>query len=1140
MGITAGEIQGGSKDFETLKNAAQQAGETTAFSATESAQALNYLALAGYDAGKAAEVLPSVLNLAAAGGMDLAAASDMVTDSMSALGIEATKSNVDEFGDKMAKTASKANTSVAQLGEATLTVGGTAKDLAGGVTELNTVLGILADNGIKGSEGGTALRNMILSLEAPTDKAAGQLEDLGVSVFDSSGEMRAMQDIMTDLNAAMADMSSAERTNVLNDIFNKVDLKSVNALLGTSTDRWNELAGAIDNSAGAMQAMADVQLDNLEGDVTLLKSSLEGLGIAAYEHIKGPMRDAVQTITEIVGDMTKAVKAGDFDDLFNGMVTAIKSIIKLVQGAGKVILKIAPKIFKVISVTADALSVVLDHTELVTGAVVALGAALALLKLDAIMPFIIPIIKTLSTGVGVLKTVGFGINGVCGALEAMGVTMTTATGVIGTLVVAIGATVAVMAVLGDGFDSSNGKLKENTDATKELCDSFYDLKDSIDQSREASEERVSTAGTETAVAERYADKLAELAKKEHKSADEKKRMKYYVDKLNGVLPDLGLEYDEERDKLNKSTDAIYKNIEARKRQAKASAYQENYNDAVKEEVKLQESREKLTEQWNKNQADVANAQREYATAVENTRKRGYDFGDEAKALGKLEQAKKNLDETSKALADNNQALEENADEQKRWGNGLDEIANEQALIDSIDAISKAAKDAGIKIPKSVQEGMQSGKYVIPQSVDELSRLIEFDSAIQKAGLQGADIPESLSQSINSGEVSVEDAIQRLQDAVKFDKMARGFGVAGDKSVKELRDGLLSGTTSVKDAMSQLTWIAAKNAKPNLKPAAKTSAKEYEEAFRARHPDMKRAGKDGAEATKSGAGSVSLKDTGSKAGQGYASGIASTAPASSAAGKKLNTSAKSGAGSVSLKDTGSTAGKGYASGIASTTPASSAAGKKLNTSAKSGAGSVSLYSTGVSLGHGLASGISSTVGSVAAAAVNLVNKAVAAARKKADINSPSKLMRREVGYPLAEGVYAGFEQSGKEAGAAAASLVESAVQGANQAVAKNGVDMSGLIASIPDAKKVIAANMSDISMRAKAAVQFEMDRRAESIPAYAAPAVPAYDDGRVLALLRDLVEETRAGKTVTLNDRILGESVNAYNRRMRTITGGNEC
>ena len=360
MGMTTEEIRGGSKDFETL---AEHAGESTAFSATESAQALNYLALAGYDAGKAAEVLPSVLNLAAAGGMDLAYASDLVTDSMSALGIEATKSNVDEFGDKMAKTASKANTSVAQLGEATLTVGGTAKDLAGGVTELNTVLGILADNGIKGSEGGTALRNMILSLEAPTDKAAGQLEELGVQVFDSTGKMRSMQDIMADLNKAMANMTSGERTQALNTIFNKVDLKSVNALLGTSTERWNELAGAIDNSTGAMQAMADVQLDNLEGDVTLLQSALEGLGIAVYDHLNEPLRDAVQTITEVVGDMTKAVKAGDFDELFEGISDAIQSIVKLLQKASKVFMKIAPTAVKVIGLIADGVSELLDHVE---------------------------------------------------------------------------------------------------------------------------------------------------------------------------------------------------------------------------------------------------------------------------------------------------------------------------------------------------------------------------------------------------------------------------------------------------------------------------------------------------------------------------------------------------------------------------------------------------------------------------------------------------------------------------------------------------------------------------------------------------------------------------------------------------------
>lgn len=134
MGLTVEDIRNGSEEFELLSQAAKDAGATTAFSASEAADALNYLALAGYDAATSADVLPSVLNLAAAGGLDLAYASDLATDAMAALGIEASSANLTEFGDKMAKTASKANTSVGQLGEAILTVGGTAKSLAGGTT----------------------------------------------------------------------------------------------------------------------------------------------------------------------------------------------------------------------------------------------------------------------------------------------------------------------------------------------------------------------------------------------------------------------------------------------------------------------------------------------------------------------------------------------------------------------------------------------------------------------------------------------------------------------------------------------------------------------------------------------------------------------------------------------------------------------------------------------------------------------------------------------------------------------------------------------------------------------------------------------------------------------------------------------
>ena len=212
-------ITSAAAEFKTLSAAAKEMGETTKFSASQAGEALNYLALAGYDANKAVAALPTVLNVAAAGGMELASASDMVTDAMSALGLET--SQMADFSDKLAVTAQKSNTSVSQLGEAILTVGGTAKMLSGGVTEMNTALGILADNGIKGSEGGTALRNVILSLSAPTDTAAAALESLGVTAFDASGSMRPLEDTFADLNTALSTLSDQERTAVLIENFIK-------------------------------------------------------------------------------------------------------------------------------------------------------------------------------------------------------------------------------------------------------------------------------------------------------------------------------------------------------------------------------------------------------------------------------------------------------------------------------------------------------------------------------------------------------------------------------------------------------------------------------------------------------------------------------------------------------------------------------------------------------------------------------------------------------------------------------------------------------------------------------------------------------------------------------------------------------
>ena len=302
MGITKdamSELNGESVNtVEALRDLAKQMGSETAFSASECADAMNYLALAGYDTQEIYDTLPTVLNLAAAGGIDLASASDMVTDAMSALGMETREA--DTMVDQMSKTASTTNTSVAQLGEAILTIGATAKTVKGGTAELNTALGILANNGIKGAEGGTHLRNVILALQSPTDKAAACMESLGVEVYDSEGNMRSLNDILGDLNTSMDGMTSAEKQNIISSIFNKTDLAAVNSLLSNTGDSWDSLQQSITESGGAAQQMADTQLDNLSGQITILKSALEGLAISFGEILMPKIRAAAKKIQEFV------------------------------------------------------------------------------------------------------------------------------------------------------------------------------------------------------------------------------------------------------------------------------------------------------------------------------------------------------------------------------------------------------------------------------------------------------------------------------------------------------------------------------------------------------------------------------------------------------------------------------------------------------------------------------------------------------------------------------------------------------------------------------------------------------------------------------------------------------------------------
>ena len=332
------------QNIETLRNFAQEMGSTTAFSATEAAEALNYMALAGYDAETSMSMLPTVLDLASAGSIDLASASDMVTDASSALGL-----SIDETKDmvnQMAAAASDSNTSVSQLGDAILTIGATARSVKGGTEELSTVLGVLADNGIKGSEGGTHLRNILLSLQDAAEDGKVAMGDFSVEVYDSEGNMRSMVDIIGDMQTGLGDLSQESKDAIISGVFNKTDLASVNALLGTSQERFSELSASISDSAGAAEAMADVQLDNLEGKVTLFKSALEGAKIAVSDELTPTLKEFVTFGSEGLSQLTEAFKTDGMDGaieafgtiLTNGL-TMITSKLPEVVTAGATLLQ---------------------------------------------------------------------------------------------------------------------------------------------------------------------------------------------------------------------------------------------------------------------------------------------------------------------------------------------------------------------------------------------------------------------------------------------------------------------------------------------------------------------------------------------------------------------------------------------------------------------------------------------------------------------------------------------------------------------------------------------------------------------------------------------------------------------------------
>ena len=268
-------------DLDKLRGKAREMGAKTKFSASEAAQGMQYMAMAGWKTQDMMDGLEGIMNLAAASGEDLASTSDIVTDALTAFGLSAKDSS--HFSDILAAASSNANTNVSMMGETFKyaapvlgSLGYTAEDAA-------LAIGLMANAGIKSSQAGTSLRGAITNLAKPTDTVAAAMDKYGISLTDSSGKMLSLRELMEQLRQKLGGLSEAEQAQAAAALFGKNAMSGMLAIINGSDKDFEKLAGAIDNCDGSSEKMANTMNDNLQGQITILMSQLQELAISFGE-----------------------------------------------------------------------------------------------------------------------------------------------------------------------------------------------------------------------------------------------------------------------------------------------------------------------------------------------------------------------------------------------------------------------------------------------------------------------------------------------------------------------------------------------------------------------------------------------------------------------------------------------------------------------------------------------------------------------------------------------------------------------------------------------------------------------------------------------------------------------------------------
>lgn len=574
-------------ELKSLRDAASDAGANTSKTASEAADALGFMALAGWDSKQMLEGLMPVLRASEAGAMDLATCSDLVTDSMSAMGIAV--GDLQHYLDVCAKTQSSANTSMEELLEAYVDCGGILSQLNVPLETSATLLGTLANRGIKGSEAGKSLNAILVNLIGANKNAASAMKDMGVSAFDAQGRFIGLDETLRLVKSKLDEYGDdTERITQLEaKLGGKTQLDTLMALLSGVSTEYDSLNGKILNCNGALETTAKTMQDNLSGDITSLQSALEGVENTIFSSLEEPFRSAAQNATKEFRDLNTACSQGEMAESLKKIA---ESVAELLSKAAEFA---ADDAFPTLIKWLEWLS---DHSDLVVSSITGMGAAWGTWKIGQYAKHLIALIvqikataaahaENAAAQASVAATSAAAAAGE-GTLAAATSTATVAQHGFNAALMAnpIILVVAAVAALAVGLTTLAIKADKTGQRLRETKEDIEDLNESIDNGINKTNESMGASEAEIAVIKDKAAEYEALRAQQNRTEAQEARLRDLAEELQQYMPDNVLLIDEETGAYNSLAGSIDDVIAAMEKKAKVQAYENELTSLYEQQI----------------------------------------------------------------------------------------------------------------------------------------------------------------------------------------------------------------------------------------------------------------------------------------------------------------------------------------------------------------------------------------------------------------------------------------------------------------------------------------------------------------------------------------------------------------------------